>query len=160
MSKNKATKPFFSALSKSMENQKRLENSHYRGRHRFVPIEPVILALNLNNVSSTGWTDLDVSGYTSSGTDEISDDAFELVLYVVFNDTGSAANDTYILFRPNGSTYTHGAVNGNHRNNGEGRQQITIPLDDDYIFEYNVGASGANTADAKIYIIGYIEQIS
>lgn len=160
MSKNKSSKPFLSDYRQKVDEQGRQQKSWYRGRHRFVSIEPAILALNLNNVSSTGWTDLDVSGYTSSGTSAISDDAIELVMYVIFNDTGSASNDTYILFRPNGSTYTHGAVNGGHINNSEGRQQVTILLDNNYIFEYNVAASGASTADAKIYIIGYIEQIS
>lgn len=160
MSRNKAFTPLLSEIKRKRKEQDRHQVSWFRGRHRTVFTTKTSI-LTLTNVSSTGWTDLDVSAQTATGGGNIiSDDAFALLLYVVFSDSASATNDTYIAFRDNGTTDTSAAVDGHHRNNTDARMQVIAHLDSDYIFEYNVGASGANTATAHVYIIGYIEQIS
>lgn len=156
MSKNKAKDPFVGPIKKMQRGQAEHHSNYYRGRHRVVPFkERVLLAgASVSSSSDVGWTDVDVSS-------EVSEDAIAVILAVFFSDTASSTTNCFAKFRENGaSSDGTGFVYGRHLNGQWQSAQLIVPLDDNFIFEFNVDASGAGTATLATYLIGYIEQLS
>ena len=162
MSKNKIQDPFLGPIKDMQRSQNEHHHNYYRGRHRITMFDNVINVLNLPGVSTSTWTDLDFTGYTSSGTGQISDDTFAVILQVRVKDSASATSDAFISYRKNGSTDTIGQLvaQPSHINNTYHFEQGIVYLDSNYICERAILASGANTLTSDIYLIGYIEQIS
>lgn len=125
-------------------------------------LDSAIELVNLSNQSSTSWLDVDLSGYTSSGTDEISDDTFCAILYIVLSDSAGSASTPAAFFRKNGTTDLVGQLGTScdHGHSHAFYSQGQVGLDSDYIFEYKLQAGGANTMNIIVYLVGYIEQIS
>lgn len=154
MSINKRKPPFIGDIQQSKRSQETHHTNFYRGRHVFIPFTNWVSILTLNGVSDTGWTDKNVSANVSA-------DAFAVVLLVFFQDTASATVNTFAKFRENGSSSDGtGWVHGGHLNSQWRSQQLVIPIDDNKIFEYNIEASGANTATLHVYLIGYYSKIT
>lgn len=162
MSKNKSSKPFLSEYNVKLKEQERQQKSWYRGRHRTIMLDSAIQVLNLTSQSSTGWVDIDLSGYTSTGTDQISDDTFCAILYIALADSGGATATPSAFFRKNGTTDAIGQL-GTSCDHGHSHymySQGQVGLDSNYIFEYKLQAGGSNTMSITVYLIGYIEQLS
>lgn len=154
MSKNKGIKSAVSQIVGMEKSQSKHQENFFRGRHVFVPFTNWVSILTLNNVSDTGWTDKNVST-------EVSTNAFAVVLLAFFQDTASATVNTFAKFRENGSTSDGtGWIHGGHLNSQWRSQQFIIPIDDNKIFEYNIDASGTNTATLHLYLVGYYSKIS
>lgn len=154
MSINKRKMPFIGGIQESMQSQETHKMNFFRGRHLFMPFTNWVSILTLTNVSDTAWTDENVSA-------EVSEDAFAVLLYVAFNDSASASTHTYAKFRKNGSSSDGvGSVNGYHINNVFQTGHLIIPIDDNKIFEYNIEASGANTATLHLHLVGYYSKIT
>jgi hypothetical protein len=117
----------------------------------FVPMptqgDPV---LNLNGVGNIGYTDLDLTGATSSST-------VAVLLEVGFSDTQSESSDLKFLLRKNGETDRCAVVKATHRNGAANVAQVVCAVDGDQILEYQVNASGSNTAGATVWVLGYWE---
>lgn len=157
MSKNKVQNLFVGPIKDTQNKQKEHHSNYYRGRHRTVMLDTRHSILALTNTSDTGWVDIDVSSLMPA---TIPDDTIELILFAEIRDTGSAATDCSVSFRKNGTTSTALKANGSHINDVYGSAQGLVAIDADDILEYNVDATGVNTADVNVYIVGYIEQLS
>ena len=154
MSKSKVRTPFLQTIKETELAQTQHHANFYRGRHVFVPFTNWVPILTLNSVSDTGWTAENVSA-------EVSADAFAIVLLAFFLDTASSTVNTFAKFRGNGSTSDGTAyIHGGHLNSHWRSQQFVIPIDDNKIFEYNIEASGANTATLHLYLVGYYSKIT
>lgn len=80
-----------------------------------------------------------------------------ILVYVSVNDSGSAANDTYLVLSPN-NTANQGMVFNPERagNDYYGRYSAVVPCDANGDIYYQIAASGANTFDVVIQIWGYL----
>lgn len=162
MSRNKSTNNFLAPIAKNIQDSERLNKSHYRGRHRTVMLDSAISLVSLTSQSSTGWVDVDLSGYTSAGTDDISDDTFAAIIYIALSDTAGASSTPAAFFRKNGTTDAIGQL-GTSCDHGHSHvfySQGIVGVDSDYIFEYKLQAGGSNTMSITVYLVGYIEQLS
>lgn len=154
MSINKRKPPFIGEIQAAQQSQATHHANFYRGRHVFIPVSERVQILNLNNVSDTAWTDKNISANVSS-------DAFAAFLLLAFYDTASATVNTFAKFRENGSSHDGSAfVQGGHLNSVFNVEQAIVPLDANKVFEYNIEASGANTATLHVYLVGYYSKIT
>lgn len=80
-----------------------------------------------------------------------------ILVYVSVNDSGSAANDTYLVLSPN-NTANQGMVFNPFRSGNDhyGRYSGIVPCDANGDIYYQIAASGANTFDVVIQIWGYL----
>lgn len=146
--------PFIGKIQESQQLQGTHYVNFYRGRHVFIPFTNWVSVLTLNNVSDTGWTDLNVSA-------DVSADAFAVVLLAFFQDSASATVNTFTKFRENGSTSDGTAyIHGSHLNSQWRSQQFIVPIDSTKKLEYNIEASGTNTATLHLYLVGYYSRIT
>lgn len=162
MSINKASTPLLSDIQRRANEQKRMQKSWYRGRHRVVMLDSAISILALTSQSTTGWVDIDLSGYTSVGTSDISDDTFAVILYIALSDSAGASSTPAAFFRKNGTSDAIGQL-GTSCDHGHSHifySQGQVGVDENYIFEYKLQAGGSNTMSIDVYMVGYIEQIS
>lgn len=153
----------FLAYVKSIDNRVfKLENFHWRGRHRYVPLDNIAAILTLTGRSTTGFTDLDLSTLTpSGGGSTLSDNTIAVQLNVAFKDSGSAASVSNAQFRVNGGAGLASLiVPGYHINSQFNYEQGIVAVDSDYILEYAINATGGSTAALTVYIVGYIEQLT
>jgi len=155
MSKNKAHDPFVGSVKQLQKEQGEHHSNYYRGRHRVVMFDDKISALTLTSASTVTWTDLDVTAHVSA-------DTIAVIVLLQVNDSGSAATNALIQVRPNGSVDTVGHVvaTAGYINDQIIYAQGICKVDTDKILEYQRTASGAGTLDAKIEVVGYIEQLS
>lgn len=161
MSKNKINRSLAGKLKDMEEGLSRLQKSHTIGRHRTVMLENSVEILNLTSQSTTSWTDLDLSGYTSSGTGDLSDNAIAVIVLAKMRDSASATTNISLRLRKNGSATADGTfiMNGSHLNSQYMNAQGIVPIDTDYVLERDIAASGAGTLDVLLYLVGYIEQL-
>jgi len=154
MSRNKKYRSLPGHLKKQKSGLDRLQKSHFIGRHRVVMLDDRIEVLNSANVSTTAWTDLDVSG-------DVSEKSIAAILLCKIRDTGSAATQIVLQLRAKGSATSDGTfnLNGSHINDEYNGAQAIVGLDDDYTLQYAYTASGSGTLDVLIYLIGYVEQL-
>ncbi len=154
MSKSKVQNPFLGGIKEMQDGQSVHHANWFRGRHLFIPFTDWVSVLTLNSVSDTGWTDLNVSA-------DVSDDAFAVILLAFFQDSASATVNTFAKFRENGSTSDGTAyIHGSHLNSQWRSQQFIVPIDSTKKLEYNIEASGVNTATLHLYLVGYYSKIT
>lgn len=162
MSKNKIDRGIVGLIKGNEKKQSVQESNWFRGRHRMVMLDSAIQVLSLASQSSTSWVDIDLSGYTSTGTSDISDDTFCAILYIALADSSGASATPAAFFRKNGTSDAIGQL-GTSCDHGHSHymySQGQVGLDSNYIFEYKLQAGGANTMSIQVYLVGYIEQIS
>ena len=162
MSSNKQDLGLAGRLKGGDDRLTKLERSYWKGRHRLVMLQNRVAAMTpLTGQSTVAFTNLDLTALTSAGSSDISDNTIAVVLNVAFKDSGSAATYATAELRSNGATQ-NGAliVPAHHINSQFNYGQGIIAVDENYILEYAINASGANTAALSIYVVGYIEQLA
>jgi hypothetical protein len=155
MSKNKAGSNIIKEVGALQRNLNIQQTNYWRGRHRIVMLTDrvAVTAATVTSSSDIGWTDVDMTSYVSANT-------FAVILAVFLSDTASATTECYVKFRENGSSSDGtGFVYGIHLNSQWSSNQLIIPVDSNLTMEYNLNATGSNTATLSTYIIGYIERL-
>ena len=71
------------------------------------------------------------------------------------NDSGSAANDTYLILSPNDTAASGMAFSPYSVNDRVNRTQAIIPCNSDGDIYYQISASGAGTFDVTLQVWGY-----
>jgi len=163
MSKNKIDRGIVGIIKGNEKKQAIQESNWFRGRHRVVMLTNKEILLNFAAVSDVAsWTDKDVRVKSDTTASSVSADAIAVILQIITQDTGSAANTTYIQVRKNGSTDDPGTLRaqGGHVNSMPMYASGIVGIDSSYLIEYTVNASGAGTLTGTVNLIGYIEQLS
>lgn len=155
----------YSGIMGQIKQRERRQDNHeygfFKGRHRVVLLDNKELLVSLVGSSSVAFTDKDVRTLSGGGASSVSANAIAAIVQLVLSDTGSAATATLLQVRKNGSTDDPGHVltRAAHINSTQGYAQGICGIDESFLLEYKLTASGANTATASIYLIGYIEQL-
>lgn len=109
-----------------------------------------------NESDSSDWVEVDLT--TSLTELAVGEQAVAAILRVFYNDSAPAAS-TRIRFRKGGSVETPDGSNAVYAYTTAAKPDpsiIQVPLSTDDTFEYFIEASGANTAAADVYLVGYI----
>lgn len=122
---------------------------------RYVKIDPVqVLTLSGSGTVGT-YTDIDCSSATSSN-------AYAINVRLTVNDSGSAANSTYLLVREKGNaSFTDAWVraNGHHINSQTTVLNSICGCDTSQIIQYKALASGGASLNGTVNVMGYWEYI-
>lgn len=78
-----------------------------------------------------------------------------VLLYISCRDSGSAANDTFLVLSPNDTANSGMVVSPYPVNDRSGRFCVNVPCDANGDIYYQISASGAGTFDVNIQIWGY-----
>ena len=118
--------------------------------------EPKTSLLSLAGTgSSGGWVDLDISS-------AVDDDVTHVMVQLTFNDSASAGTNVSFWVRNKDDSSSPGPliVKGNHINSQSNYAWGIIGLDSNDYIQYRLGASGATSANANIYLVGVIRQVT
>lgn len=116
-------------------------------------LDTPVSALSLSGSGDAGWTDVDLTTNTSSAT---------CAVCVQLRVTDSGGGATFNI-RPNGTSWAETGVAPRVRTSAAdeyANDTLWVGTDTGQIIEYNLNASGANTASAQIYIIAYMEEVT
>lgn len=114
----------------------------------FVPKDEPPLALSLASQSDVAYTDLDLTSDTSAN-------ARAVLLNLFIQDSGGANALLYV--RKNGVTPTYVPYVRSQVASVYNNIAVAIPCDTGQVIEYSIDATGANTADVAITVLGYWE---
>jgi len=78
-----------------------------------------------------------------------------VLMFVAVRDSASQTNDTWIRLSPNSSANVGSAFNSDYVNDRYGRHTATIACDTNGDIYYQISASGTNTLDVFLQILGY-----
>lgn len=78
-----------------------------------------------------------------------------VICQISVRDSGSAANDTYLLLAPNDTALQGLSISPMPVNDRIGRGCLVVPCDANGDIYYQIGASGAGTFDVWLEIWGY-----
>ena len=117
----------------------------------YVPLTEVQV-LDLSGQGNVNWTDLDLTAHTSAH-------AIAVMLTLWFTDSGSATADVYGQTRGKGGTNAQVIDRGCYINSLWNLLSGICAVDADQILQYEIKASGGNTASFRIWLFGYFEKI-
>lgn len=125
--------------------------SEYTG-YAFVPLTSPLTstAWDGDAYSDTGKTIIDLSAVFGAPAG-----IKAVLLFVAVQDSGAAANDTYMILGPTNSSLVGMAVQPQPINDRYGRYTLVVPCDSGGDIYYQIEASGAGTMDVIIQIWGY-----
>jgi hypothetical protein len=121
---------------------------------KYVAKEDPDLALeDLARDSSVDYEDLDLSLYIGAlqGIQAV-------VLRIQFFDD-APGEDVNVKFKKKGSAFSP-ALAYTVWANSQQLHTLVIPTDDDYFLQYFVTASGAGTANLRVFVVGYLEKVT
>lgn len=125
---------------------------------RFVPLEnPPEVRTDTARGSSIDCEPIDLSGYLGSSQFGVN----AVVLRVFFNDTAPGVN-TKVLFKKGGGAFSPATAFtawSDEANSGPKPADLVVPLGDDDTVEFFVFASGPDTANLRVFLLGYFEEV-
>lgn len=108
--------------------------------------------LKLEDQGNVNWTTLSLRDY-------VTDKTLAVNLHLVFNDSGSAAAESFLTVKNPGDAIGTMRVNGHHVNDEKSHTTGIINTNNRQEIDYKIGATGADTANCQIFILGFHEYI-
>jgi hypothetical protein len=125
---------------------------------KFVPLEnPPEVRMDTARGSSIDYEPIDLSGYLGSPQFGVN----AVVLRVFFNDSAPGVN-TKVLFRKGGGAFSPATAFTVWSDEADGEPNpadLVVPLGDEDTVEFFVSASGPDTANLRVFLLGYFEEV-
>ena len=125
---------------------------------KFVPLEnPPEVHTDTARGSSIDYEPINLSSYL--GTPQFGVNA--VVLRVFFNDAAPGVN-TKVFFKKGGGAYSPATAFTVWSDESDGEQKpadLVVPLGDENTVEFFVFASGSDTANLRVFLLGYFEEV-
>jgi hypothetical protein len=125
---------------------------------KFVPLEnPPEVRTDTARGSSIDYEPIDLSGYLGSPQFGVN----AVVLRVFFNDSAPGVI-TKVLFKKGGGAFSPATAFTVWSDESDGEQKpadLVVPLGDDDTVEFFVFASGPDTANLRVFLLGYFEEV-
>ena len=125
---------------------------------KFVPLEnPPEVRTDTARGSSIDYEPVDLSGYLGSPQFGVN----AVVLRVFFNDSAPGVN-TKVLFKKGGGVFSPATAFTVWSDESDGEQKpadLVVPLGDANTVEFFVFASGPDTANLRVFLLGYFEEV-
>uniref|UniRef100_A0A7C3V6R5 Uncharacterized protein n=1 Tax=Desulfobacca acetoxidans TaxID=60893 RepID=A0A7C3V6R5_9BACT len=125
---------------------------------KFVPLEnPPEVRTDTARGSSIDYEPIDLSGCLGSPQFGVN----AVVLRVFFNDSAPGAN-TKVLFKKGGGAFSPATAYTVWSDESDGEPKpadLVVPLGDENTVEFFVFASGPDTANLRVFLLGYFEEV-